>query len=145
MQFSGRDILVFTFGLVTLGVGGVLAIVYAGGSTEAVIGRAGLITAILGPVLGVAVLILNRQADTQHQLDGHAAELDGHGDQLEAAQARIAFLEERLRNAPAVHLPQGAQVSLVPPDQPVHEVKVTLGGGLTAAEPEAAPSPGPEP
>lgn len=88
--------------IVIVTVGGVVTIFLAGGPPDVVIARAGLITAITGSVIAslVGLLVAGRAEATANGAAGTANStkqaLNGHADELEAAQARIAFLEGKM-------------------------------------------------
>jgi hypothetical protein len=77
----------------------------AGGDASTVLARAGIITSISGGVIAslLALLLANRAelmaSAVEQQTNGKGGvtqTLNGHGDQLEAAEARIAYLEGRV-------------------------------------------------
>jgi hypothetical protein len=117
MKLTARDGLLFLFGLVTLAVGAVVALVYAGGNEQQIIARVGLITTIVGPLVALGTAVVLRQADQAGRIDNAEDRTDVLANELEASHARIAYLEERLRNAPPVQM-SGAPITLLPPPNP---------------------------
>lgn len=103
---SPAAILLALVAVVMLTVGAVVAIFFAGGPPDVVLGRAGIITAITGGVIAAltGVVIASRAQETANGAADKAGRVqqavNGHADELEAAQARIAFLETRAAQAP---------------------------------------------
>lgn len=76
MQVNRTYILIALVVLVMFGIGAYLAIFAAGGTVEQQTVRAGLVTTLLAPVIGVLALLLQQGAQ-QQQLNGQQEQLNG--------------------------------------------------------------------
>lgn len=85
--------------VVLITVGAVVAIFLAGGPLDAQLARAGIVTAITGSVIvSLVTLLMAGRAEVKSAAavagtQANTESINGHTAELEAAQARIAYLE----------------------------------------------------
>lgn len=81
-------------------VAAALGVFVLGGDAQTIAARAGIVGAVTAPII-VSLLALLTSLQARTTANGAAESTSGHAEQLEAAEARIAYLEALNKPAPS--------------------------------------------